>query len=475
MWGFWMIENLRANWGAMEPAKQRKIILGTAVIGFFVVLVGAQIVTKALKSSGAGVGGRPSAIESTEISLQSNPDMDWLQESLDQNASLERDELRAALGGLNDQLKFISDDQRDALEGIQTSIRSLEDTSKRTQLDIAREVANRKAADELLIQRLSTYSGSSSLQVGGSYGQEGQIAFAPEASASSGVSLPAMKPLKVSAFDLATIAQNNNVQLAYPTPPQVNMLDESVKPTASDADRMGNKPAQASTGGADMPQTSAPGKTKKSVELARIPAGSLMTARLVSGVDAMVANSANVSNQFAVAKLTDPVLLPNGHKVDLRGCVVLVASMGELSTERVYFNTSLISCMDKKGVAYESAFQANALGEDGKLGLRGVVVTRDGALVMKSMQVGLLEGFATAFGDASSSQNTVVTSADGAFALPSGSYVAKTGLASGVSSALEQMVQRFNNILDQIFPVIQIDSGRRIEFVVQGSFVLKEV
>jgi conjugal transfer pilus assembly protein TraB len=147
---------------------------------------------------------------------------------------------------------------------------------------------------------------------------------------------------------------------------------------------------------------------------------------------------------------------------------------GDLSTERVYINSTVISCISCDVVLYEGTVQSNAVGEDGVVGLRGRPVTKDGALILQSSAVGLLQGFAQAFSE-SSNRPQIVTGSEGDYQLPSLDYVAKSSAASGIDKGLDQLLKRANGILDQIFPVLEIDAGRKVEFVVQNVFEIKEI
>lgn len=462
-----MIDELRTNWDAMDAAKKRKAIILLVVAVFIIFAVVSQLVVKSAskRSMSADQSGKEEVIK-----LGGSPDTDWLEKSIADNAALDREQIRAHARDIEERFVKSEEATGKVLSEVSSGIERIQTSVDMTHIELAKEIANRKAADKLLIQRLESFatngvSAASPFEAAGGVsahadGDQGALSFGVQ-----GV------PKKVSAFDLLAISQATNTRLSFKS--SVEAAPQKKTAEGPEKDRMGHDIDATDLTSAGQGQSSTGKKKAQKKILVTIPSGSLIRARLVSGVDAMVANSANVNNQVTLAKLTDPVLLPNGQKVDLRGCVIMAGVMGEMSTERVYFNSTIVSCMDKKGLAYEGTVKANGLGEDGKLGLRGVLVTRDGALIMKSMQAGLLQGFASAFSNASNT-STVVTDS-GSFQLPSGSYVAKTGLASGVSTGLEQMVKRFNNILDQIFPVLQIDSGRLIEFVVQSSFEVKEV
>lgn len=480
-----MIEDLRLNYMAMPAEKRRKVITYT-VIG--VIVFSLLIVGPILRQSDRQDQAKIKSISSLNgskkeeggLNLGDTPNNDWLDRAMRSSAASHRNKLKQDIELLTIKLENYQSGTSEDLDEIQSTLNTLETLSKSLALDIAKERALRKTSDKFIIEKLGDTSGEG-MMVGVEGSSEFNVTeFNSLSQTSAGIS-PQVK--KLNPFDMMAVAQHHGMS--------INMLARSSKATnnvnsniqnpqviENKIDRKGNaiptkSGADKKTPVSDSIDSPKINKKEKKV-LAKISTGSLIRARLVNGLNAVVANTADSDKLIVLAKLTDPILMPNGRKVSLRGCTIMGGGKGDLSTERVYINTTIISCISDDDVLYEATVKSNAIGEDGVLGLRGRPVTKDGALLLQSTGTGLIQGFAQAFSN-SSQQPQIVTSSNGSYSLPPMDYVANSSLASGIDSGLEQMVKRANGILDQIFPVLEIDAARSIEFVVQESFELKEI
>lgn len=464
-----VIDDVRVNWAAFEESKKRKII----VIFLLVVLILGPLVYQLIFSDNqfsTVVESKPKSSTGAR-SLSDTPDVAWLGSVGASNAAMERKDLR---DGLALQQKGLGDFKRETNKGLTEIVSSVDKVSKgvdKLSLELAKESAERKATLGFLAQRLQDVSNGVGYDAADGVGQ-GSSLDAIELQDRGLITKPKLGNVKVSPFDMATISKYSNSSLSRIAQSDASKPSIGGGATTSDVQASG---VGSNDNVRDAYSNSKDVKNAKRYNggddyAALIPVGSIVRARLVSGMDAMVAGGAADGNQPVIAKITDPMLLPNGRMVDLRGCVIMAGGYGNLSTERVYMNTTLLSCIGADDEVFETTVSANALGSDGKLGVRGVMVTRDGALILRTMQAGLLQGVATAFSDARQSSQPSFSTGENQFQFPDTSYVAKSSLVEGVNKGLDQLVSRYNNILDQIFPVLQIDAGRLIEFQVMASF-----
>ena len=441
-----LIDSLKINWASLEASDKRKAIWFAIILGILLFSILYSIIGKYVFSAPSTQKTVDVPKKETVRKLSGTPDAEWLREASAANAAEDRERLRKQVEQHSNSLDEYKKQNSTQIEDITESIYALSATVDRLALDVAKESAERRATMRFLAERVSSGHESEEVQT---YGQESFY--------------PGNRVVRVSPFDMERLSQMTGIDPAS----VATRIVKSDAPGEVASDSSAGKPAI----------TTAPADTVKSKEkwnggegyAAIIPSGAVIRARLVSGMDAMVANNAGDANQPVIAKITEPILLPNGRKVDMRGCVLMAGGYGNLSTERVYMNTTILSCIHGDDEIFETTVSANALGQDGKLGVRGVLVTRDGALVLRTMQAGLLQGVATAFSSANS-VNQPVLSQDGRFEFPSTAYVARSSLTEGVNQSLNQMVRRYNNILDQIFPVLQVDAGREIEFQVLQAF-----
>lgn len=469
-------DDLKLNWQALDQATKRKIILVSLLVVVLIVPMAYQVAFDN-KSTTVATGEAKSA--SGKRALDDSPDVAWITGVGSSNAAFERRKLRDELEVQANQNKKFQQETTKSIDGIEKNVTKIADSVDVLSLAIAKESAERKQTMNYLSQRLQDVANGMGFDptdpdnpannADGGSAASNSLVMRGGSSAPKGAS-----KVTVSPFDMLSISKATGVssRVARTSVKQKNTASGNGSDT-NEGQAQGGLSASAlsDTNNVKIEPRRYTGGDGYS---AMIPSGSIIRARLVSGMDAMVSSASTDGNQPVIAKITEPLLLPNGHRVDLRGCVVMAGGYGNLSTERVYMNTTILSCIGDDDIIYETPVSANALGSDGKLGIRGVMVTRDGALILRTMQAGLLQGIATAFSDARSQNSPVFSTEGNQFQFPDASYVGKSSLVEGVNKSLERLVNRYNNILDQIFPVLQVDAGRMIEFQVLSAFQLDE-
>jgi conjugal transfer pilus assembly protein TraB len=93
----------------------------------------------------------------------------------------------------------------------------------------------------------------------------------------------------------------------------------------------------------------------------------------------------------------DPPATIRHVSADVRECFLVLAGYGDLASERAYLRTEAITCVREDGGATEVAIDAYATGEDGKVGVRGRVVSKQGKLIAQAMMASFVEGFSKMF------------------------------------------------------------------------------
>jgi hypothetical protein len=198
-----------------------------------------------------------------------------------------------------------------------------------------------------------------------------------------------------------------------------------------------------------------------------IPAGSFAMAVLLGGVDASTSIQASSDPRPALLRLTDAGTLPRRFRSDLKGCHVLAACYGDISSERVFMRLEKLTCTERKtGEVIEVKVQGYVAGEDGRTGVRGTVVDRAG----ESMRNVLMGGFLGGVGEfLSQSKNAAVTFspvAGLAQTNPMGmGEMIKHGAGKGLNNALDKYADFYIKRAEQLQPVIQVAAGRRVDIV----------
>lgn len=194
-----------------------------------------------------------------------------------------------------------------------------------------------------------------------------------------------------------------------------------------------------------------------------LPSGSLLTGVLIYGLEAATGRQASADPQPVLVRLKTEALLPSRWRADVRECHVMAACFGTLAAERAYCRSTTISCIAEDGTAFDSEVQMVAVGSDGKLGLVGRVVSKQGAALRNATLAGFAEGAARALGGSGATRIGI----DGGFN-PGG--VLQSGGAGGAGSALDRVAQFYIEQAAETQPVIEIDGGREISFAtVRGA------
>ena len=119
--------------------------------------------------------------------------------------------------------------------------------------------------------------------------------------------------------------------------------------------------------------------------------------------------------------------------------------------------------MRHDGATLEVRIQGSVYGEDGKVGMRGRLVTKQGQMLANALLAGVVSGIGQGVATASTSYST---SALGTIATTSGSDAFRAGIGSGVGKALDRLASYYVKLAENTFPVIEIDAGREIDVVI---------
>jgi conjugal transfer pilus assembly protein TraB len=144
---------------------------------------------------------------------------------------------------------------------------------------------------------------------------------------------------------------------------------------------------------------------------------------------------------------------------------VIAAGYGDISSERAYLRTENLSCVRHDGTTLEVAIQGTVYGEDGKVGMRGRLVTKQGQMLANALMAGVVGGIGQGF---SQSGTSVTTSTFGTIATSDGStqQQVERGVGAGVGRALDRLAQYYIKLAEQTFPVIEVDAGRQVDVVI---------
>lgn len=205
----------------------------------------------------------------------------------------------------------------------------------------------------------------------------------------------------------------------------------------------------------------------------RIPAGTIIQGVLLNGLDAPTSRSAQKNPTPALIRVKHDAILPNKYKVDIKECFMLSSGYGVMSTERANMRTEKMSCVLEDGTVLESPIDGYLVGQDGKVGIRGRLVSKQGSMLAKSLVSGLFSGMASVMQPTSVSTLDISPGNTGQWQMPSIGGVASNSILGGASTAMQNVSKFYLDMAEEIFPVIEVDAGRKVTIILVNGANLK--
>ena len=239
--------------------------------------------------------------------------------------------------------------------------------------------------------------------------------------------------------------------------------------------------------GKDKPSpASAPARIKESINApdqdrlgkkfdAVLPGGSIISGTLITGLDAPSSNQARRDPMPSLLRVKHDAILPNRYRMDIKECFVIAGGYGDLSSERAYMRAESLSCVKQDGTVIDATMDAYAVGEDGKAGIRGRVVSKNGQIIANTLLSGLVAGIGKSFA-VTRVQPININPSNGStqeFQYPSPQMMAAQAAGGAIRGASEQIAEYYLDMAKNIFPVIEIDAGRKVDFVMIRGISLK--
>lgn len=209
-------------------------------------------------------------------------------------------------------------------------------------------------------------------------------------------------------------------------------------------------------------------KTKKKSSLPYIPSGSFSESIMIEGADANASVTGQQNTSPVEFRLRGKLQMPNDKEYDLSGCFVTGEIWGDISSERGEVRTRKLSCHLPQGtidmklpghVAYQ-----------GKQGIRGVPVMRNGPILAYAGAAGFLSGVGSGMKTASTPVVGI-----GATTSMGTEDIVKGGFGEGAEKAASTLSDYWVKRAEQYHPVIDIGAGNLVTVVFQDGFQLATI
>ena len=207
-----------------------------------------------------------------------------------------------------------------------------------------------------------------------------------------------------------------------------------------------------------------------------VPAGSYAEAVVIAGADASAGVQSQGDPRPILLRLTSPAygaaVDGTAETTDVEGCTITGAAYGDLSSEKVYVRLQTMACAGQAAGSVIETPVSGFVAGGGKAGVRGAVVSREGALVQRAFLAGLFSGFGESATQAFRPQAVLAGGGTATFANTDLDDIGRAGLGSGAGTAGQEISDYLIRRAEQYQPVIQLAAGTPVTVVfLEGAWL----
>jgi len=466
----------RGLWDRLTPAQKKMAVFSGAaaiVFGFFTLMNGniqiSRSRTKPIENVLTDRSSKELGLDSLTAQIKiANDNMTQMR--------AENRQLRKQVEDLHGQVEGTRNARRDTAD-LQRQIQSLQDQLSQNQSDMSDQIARLSAENERLNKIVSAAPAINGAAQGRGQSQQNS----PAGGRQDAQGRQPSSGGRQEAGGTPEIGDHSVPQGRQPDSPSLSgkpFLDRPVNTSDPYAlyaqERKSEDPLETSGGEGAAPSDNSisviaePAK-KEDAEASKkkkpdlfLPTGTMLHGVLLSGLYAPTGVNARKDPFPVVLRVQDEAIMPNLRRADLRECFLTLSGYGDLSSERALLRGETMSCIANDDSVIEAKFPGYAVGEDGKAGIRGKLITRNG----KTLRNAMLAGFASGIGDAfkSNSVPKLDISSDGSttYQAAFSTRTLNNGLFNGASEALNRLADYYMSLAEQTFPVIEVNAGRDV-------------
>jgi len=207
-------------------------------------------------------------------------------------------------------------------------------------------------------------------------------------------------------------------------------------------------------------------KAAKKDPEAWFPMGSILSGVALNGGDFPVTSAAKRDPVPMLIRIKKEAILPNNARANVKECFVLVSGSGDMSTSRANLRGERMSCVLQGGRAIEVPISAYVNGEDGKPGLKGALVAKEGEVIAKALRAGMIGALGVGFTGFLGNELSTFNTGSVNVAIGSTSNGAQgQAAAAPVGAAFEHITDYYSTLAKEIVPVVEINPLRQVDIV----------
>lgn len=206
-----------------------------------------------------------------------------------------------------------------------------------------------------------------------------------------------------------------------------------------------------------------------------ITSGAFARAVLLSGTVVGTGSSGAESPKPVVLRLVDKAIFSKKLFTEqVKEAILLGSCTGNISSERAECRIDTLSLLNNTGDIIEKhQVEGWVFGEDGRAGIKGVVVDRSSEVARMAVFNGILSGMAQFFQNQATNGVFPISPITGQQSALKAQDSLKAGAYAGTGNALEKLADFAIKRAEQMNPVIVIDSGRVVDVVFRKGIDLK--
>ncbi|MCX4084227.1 TraB/VirB10 family protein [Rickettsia hoogstraalii] len=206
-----------------------------------------------------------------------------------------------------------------------------------------------------------------------------------------------------------------------------------------------------------------------------ITTGSFARGVLLTGVVVGTGTNNSASPEPIMVRLVDTAIFSKGYKTEqIKEAILIGSCSGDISSERAKCRLETVSLLNSHGKIIEKPVEGWLIGEDGRPGIKGIVVDRSSDVARMAVLNGVLGGIAQFFQNQATNSIFPVSPITGQQNALKAADSLKAGVYAGTGNALEKLADFAIKRAESMSPVIVVASGRVIDVVFKKGFDLSD-
>lgn len=206
-----------------------------------------------------------------------------------------------------------------------------------------------------------------------------------------------------------------------------------------------------------------------------ITSGSFARAVLETGVVVGTGTASSSSPEPIMLRLVDMAIFSKGFNTEqIKEAVLIGSCIGDISSERAKCRLETVSLKNRHGQIIEKAVEGWLIGEDGRPGIKGIVVDKSSDIARAAVLSGMLGGISQFFENQATNGIFPISPITGQQNALKAKDALKAGAFSGAGNALDKLADYAIKRAEAMSPVIVVASGRVVDVVFKKGFELNE-